>query len=885
MGKSLLVRRALGAAGAGTGGCPPSGNAPALWAWSQALGEAGRPDVAYAVDAALTAGLAPGHDVDPGALASARFAAVAAAARLVLQAARVDPLVLVLEDLHWADAGTLSLLDQVGQSAARYPLLVVATTRDEQPLRPLLRQPAVVALRLPPLTPGDVAVVLAAAGAGELGPAEVCEGTAGVPLLVDAVARAGTLRPTTDVRAVAEDLLAQVPEEHRAVLRCAALLEGDGDSPTDLAHACGVPDDEVAVALEAGRAAGLLGTADGDPRRFRHVLLRDAVAAGLPVHRAREVHRVAARALAGRAEADERLAADTAAHWAAAGSDAEALSELVRWSLVAGRRALAALAPDDAVRHLAAAVEAQRRLGAPDGDLAAALVELAEAQYLAGVYPAALATCEEASSRAEASGSAELVVAAALVVRWVTYPEAAHILARLARRALSVPDVAPAVRARVLAQLATMHADDGRGREARRLGIEALTLAEREGDPMAIIDAARAREMTLVHPTETPERLRLGELVVRHCTRLGQPLGVVTGHTWRLRAAFELASFSVIEDGIRCIAVLAETSGLPLARWHHLRVTAAVAALEGRFGAAREANSEACELAIASGDMTALGLSRAHSQHLALLRGDVGELPDGLEEELLRLPPLPLLLSARAVHYTMLGRLDDARALYERLLPFIQDDERDARRMAVVMDLLHLADVFGDGATAAALLPELEPYATCPGTTRSPTVFFSGSPRRYLGRAYALMGRLDDAVAALRGAIAVDATLGARPAVVWSRLDLAAALLRRAGPGDLREAASSAREAAREARRLDMPGPLARADQLAAAIAAAERSSSPFSVREAEVAELVLAGLSNRAIAQRLVLSERTVESHVSAVLRKSGAATRTEYLAQRAHT
>jgi DNA-binding NarL/FixJ family response regulator len=82
-----------------------------------------------------------------------------------------------------------------------------------------------------------------------------------------------------------------------------------------------------------------------------------------------------------------------------------------------------------------------------------------------------------------------------------------------------------------------------------------------------------------------------------------------------------------------------------------------------------------------------------------------------------------------------------------------------------------------------------------------------------------------------------------------------------------------------------MPGPLARADQLAAAIAAAERSSSPFSVREAEVAELVLAGLSNRAIAQRLVLSERTVESHVSAVLRKSGAATRTEYLAQRAHT
>jgi DNA-binding NarL/FixJ family response regulator len=106
------------------------------------------------------------------------------------------------------------------------------------------------------------------------------------------------------------------------------------------------------------------------------------------------------------------------------------------------------------------------------------------------------------------------------------------------------------------------------------------------------------------------------------------------------------------------------------------------------------------------------------------------------------------------------------------------------------------------------------------------------------------------------------------------RLGLAHAL---GAMGDLAGAVEHARTAAAEARRFDMPGPLAEADAFLAGAAAKARAQDPLTAREREVAELVAQALPNREVARALVLSERTVESHVRSILAKTGLKSRTE--------
>jgi DNA-binding NarL/FixJ family response regulator len=148
---------------------------------------------------------------------------------------------------------------------------------------------------------------------------------------------------------------------------------------------------------------------------------------------------------------------------------------------------------------------------------------------------------------------------------------------------------------------------------------------------------------------------------------------------------------------------------------------------------------------------------------------------------------------------------------------------------------------------------------------------------RIVGDLALACGRLDDAVQHYRDGVAMNVRVGARPYTALSRLGWARTLLQRGHGEDLPAAAELADTAAAEFRRLDMPGPLATAIRTIDGIANGRRSASPLSAREAEVAALVARALSNREIAASLVLSERTVESHVRSILSKLGFSTRTE--------
>src|SRR5262249_28726672 len=139
-----------------------------------------------------------------------------------------------------------------------------------------------------------------------------------------------------------------------------------------------------------------------------------------------------------------------------------------------------------------------------------------------------------------------------------------------------------------------------------------------------------------------------------------------------------------------------------------------------------------------------------------------------------------------------------------------------------------------------------------------------------LGELDLACGEPATAVTHFEEGLRVDTLLGARPYLARGRLGLARAL---GALGETRRAAESARTAAAEARRLDMPSMLSAAEAYLASL----RADDPLTAREREIAELVAQALSNRAIAEKLVLSERTVESHVSRILAKTGLTTRTE--------
>ena len=405
-------------------------------------------------------------------------------------------------------------------------------------------------------------------------------------------------------------------------------------------------------------------------------------------------------------------------------------------------------------------------------------------------------------------------------------------------------------------------------------------MAEAAGDPVAVLDAVRAREMTLAEGGDSaagaaaagPARGRPGRSCWgsrwRPCWR---PAG-------RSGPAYELGRLDLVEEAYGVVERAATASGLPLARWHLLRALASRAALEGRYPRARELNLAAAQLAAGLGDPTGIGLGYAHAMSVATIRGEPGDLLDGTAEMLASVPSMPLVRAQLASMLLLLDQREEAFGLYEELRAELGSMVADLRWGPTLFNLADLAVAFDDPPTAERW-PSRWTVAGLPGVGRHAhrlLLRVAAARARPAGRRRRPAGRGGGAAAA---AVRRNLALRARPYVALSRLELAAMLHR---TGALAEAAALVRQAADDLRRLEMPGPLLRADRLAAAVARARDDADPLTAREREVADLVVRALSNRDIAARLVLSERTVESHVRSILAKLGCANRAELIARR---
>jgi DNA-binding CsgD family transcriptional regulator/tetratricopeptide (TPR) repeat protein len=263
--------------------------------------------------------------------------------------------VLVVEDVHWADEATIDLLRFLGRRIRDVPVLLLATYRDEglsvtDPLRvalgDLATQRCIRRISLPPLSAGGVAVL--ADGSG-LDPAALYRLTGGNPFYVSQAVQAGVAEVPASARDAVLARAARLDSGSRAVLDAAALIGTRVElALLELVTGCPVAGDRPPAAVDELLASGLL-AGDGMTLQFRHEIARLAVEGAVSAHRRAAIHvRILASLSALGYDDDARLAF----HAEAAGDGPAAL----RHASAAARRAAALASHREAAAQFARAL-------------------------------------------------------------------------------------------------------------------------------------------------------------------------------------------------------------------------------------------------------------------------------------------------------------------------------------------------------------------------------------------------------------------------------------------------------------------------------------------------------------------------------------------------
>jgi DNA-binding CsgD family transcriptional regulator len=401
----------------------------------------------------------------------------------------------------------------------------------------------------------------------------------------------------------------------------------------------------------------------------------------------------------------------------------------------------------------------------------------------------------------------------------------------------------------------------------------ALEHAAASGDPNAELDAIRARAAAIFRPVFNRELVELARRSVELAEPTGRPLARLWGHIWLLDSAIYQGSIAGAWQQLGEIKALADRTGLPLARWHWLRGKASLAALTGDFAGCRRFAAEAMGVAESWHDESVRSTHLGLLVCLSSLRGDASDLPTGwmdLIPDVADLPPVGQAMVSAGL--ALIGRREEAMAIFRPLAHTA--GQLKGLNLGALQHLTDVGPTLGDTVGCRVLRSFISESFAGTAAVGIGTVFYKGSLARWLGELDVVCGDYEDAIAHLDEGLVVDANLGAQPYVARGRLALARAFRAK---GDLRRSIEQARAAAGDARRLDMPGVLGDAESLLAEAAAATSLKDPLTTREREIAGLVAEGLSNREVASKLVLSERTVESHVRNILTKTGFRSRTE--------
>jgi class 3 adenylate cyclase len=740
-----------------------------------------------------------------------RMRTMDAAIALLEAAVATAPVILVLDDLHWADAFSLLLLRHLLDAGAAMRLLVLAAYRDTEPSRsPLLadvvtglaRRSDVGHIELGPLAERHIEAILAHAGRSPSLAAGVRTATEGNPFFVGEVIHAlgehgdADAALTPRIRDVVRSRLARLPDGTADVLTAAAVAGAEFDADV-LAGALDSGLDETLDALEAAERARLVHPAGAADRfTFAHALVRETIVVELPAGRRVRLHARIARALQ-RATATRAVAAgDLAAHFDAAGTLVDP-AQTLRYARGAGDDAAARLAFDVAAAQYERAIRAQRRLPDVEEDERLAL-ELARgrALSLAGDDRAG-SLLRGAAAAAEAAGNGERMAEALLTIRldYADFIEEDREMVTLLRRALELlPSGDSAIRARLEAFLAQEAFSSLPDLSRRAMVAGALAMGRRVGDPVALASVLTSHSWIVAGPDSLSERLAVADELVAIGRKVGLPYAECDGQQARFQACVELGDIAAADSAVAAAHAAARTTK---AQWMVGWLDAARALLAGRLADAERAARRFREAARETTIPPALGQS-SFVRLMSVIRIVQGRLTEheparrAMAQGVADLPPTFFVVRAHAARERA-DRDGARRALADALSRALLAIPRGPTWTITMILAADIAAWLEDRRTAARLLDLLTPFADL-------MTWQYGPVGRCVALLELLLGRRAEAEMRLRAAVALCERMHAQAFLAMARQDLGELLLPSAEGRRLLE---QARAAANE---LGMPG-------------------------------------------------------------------------------
>jgi len=828
-----------------------------------------------------------------------------AVADVLAAAARRAPVLLVIEDAHWADAPTFDLLRHLARATTDARILVLATFRDTEAdvspeladvLADLRRSEDVVRLHLDGLTADDVDEFVRRAVGSEIDHSgreltqTLHDLTEGNPFLLcelwrtlletgAVVVEDGALRVTAPLREIA------TPESVREVVsQRLARLDPTTGALLELAAVAG-PEFELGVlrlaapedlehldALEPAMRSGLIEELPSPTLayRFTHELVRRALYDRLSVVRRAELHLRIGEALEATGRpARGRMLADLAHHFAAA-APIDGPRRAIDYNLLAADAASAALAHGEAAARLRTAL----RIGVEDAHRhTEILLALGSALYRAGRTDEALEAFLQAAEIARSLSDGELLARAAIGFEKTCWRPGLPDLG--ARELLDEASAAfqpedSTLRVGLLAGLARALEFQGESQTALEVRERAVEMARRIDDGRGLAGVLMgsywARSTTDLDTIlqQLDEARELGE-------RLGDIEVQAEAMEWRIAALMALGEIPAARGELELAQRMANDTRQPFILHVAEHYRSALALLEGRLADAEDAATRSREWGQLLLGRDASGIYGVQMFGVRREQGRLAELA----------PVVRVLASSerdggawRPGLTAMLAELDMTDAARRELDRVRRDGLSLLREALWLGSLTYLSDAasaVGHRPVAELVYPALEPLA---GTNVmiGHGVACYGSTDRYLGMLAATLGESDLATRHFESALELDRAMGARTWLAHTAYEFGRLLT---AQGDADRGGALLAEAGSLAESIGMPALLTRIRALGPVGEPALPDG--LSSREVDVLRLIAAGCSNREIGSSLFISEHTAANHVRSILRKTDCANRTE--------